>query len=64
MRTQLNKPMTKWRKLLRPVVRESSYKHDPLLILSMAAFNFCTGWQRVVAQHGPRRPANWDLSFP
>jgi len=53
MRTQLNKPMTKWRKLLRPVVRESSYKHDPLLIFSMAAFNFCTGWQRVVAQHGP-----------
>jgi len=31
----------KLRRFLRPVVRESSYRHDPLLINSLAAFNFC-----------------------
>jgi hypothetical protein len=30
----------KLRKVLRPVVRESTYSHDPLLINSLAAFNF------------------------
>jgi hypothetical protein len=30
----------KLRRILRPVVRESTYKHDPLLINSLAAFNF------------------------
>jgi len=64
MKKQRNKSATKWPKLLRRVVKESSYKHDPLLIFSMAAFNFCTGWQRLVAQHGPQKPANWNLSFP
>jgi hypothetical protein len=28
------------RRILRPVVRESVYKHNPLLINSLAAFNF------------------------
>jgi len=27
-------------RILRPVVRESSYEHNPLLINSLAAFNF------------------------
>ena len=31
----------KLRRILRPVVRESNYRHDPLLINSLAAFNFC-----------------------
>jgi hypothetical protein len=30
----------KLRRILRPVVRESAYKHDPLLINSLVAFNF------------------------
>ena len=30
----------KLRKGLRSVVRESNYRHDPLLINSLAAFNF------------------------
>jgi hypothetical protein len=30
----------KLRRILRPVVRESNYRHDPLLINSLAAFNF------------------------
>jgi hypothetical protein len=30
----------KLRRILRPVVRESTYSHDPLLINSLAAFNF------------------------
>jgi hypothetical protein len=30
----------KLRRILRPVVRQSAYGHDPLLINSMAAFNF------------------------
>jgi hypothetical protein len=30
----------KLRRILRPVVRQSAYRHDPLLINSMAAFNF------------------------
>jgi hypothetical protein len=30
----------KLRQILRPVVRESTYSHDPLLINSLAAFNF------------------------
>jgi hypothetical protein len=30
----------KLRRILRPVVRESTYSRDPLLINSMAAFNF------------------------
>jgi len=28
------------RRILRPVVREFAYRHDPLLINSLAAFNF------------------------
>jgi hypothetical protein len=30
----------KLRRILRSVVRESAYQHDPLLINSLAAFNF------------------------
>jgi hypothetical protein len=30
----------KLRRILRPVVWESAYRHDPLLINSLAAFNF------------------------
>jgi len=30
----------KFRRILRPVVWESAYRHDPLLINSLAAFNF------------------------
>jgi hypothetical protein len=30
----------KFRRILRPVVRESAYRYDPLLINSLAAFNF------------------------
>jgi len=30
----------KLRRILRPVVRESTYRHNPLLINSLAAFNF------------------------
>ena len=30
----------KLRRILRPVVRQSTYRHDPLLINSLAAFNF------------------------
>ena len=30
----------KLRRILRPVVWESTYRHDPLLINSLAAFNF------------------------
>jgi hypothetical protein len=29
-----------FRRILRPVVRESTYRYDPLLINSLAAFNF------------------------
>jgi hypothetical protein len=30
----------KLRRILRPVLRKSTYRHDPLLINSLAAFNF------------------------
>jgi len=30
----------KLRRILRPIVRESAYKHNPLLINRLAAFNF------------------------
>jgi hypothetical protein len=30
----------KLRRILRPVVRQPTYRHDPLLINSLAAFNF------------------------
>jgi hypothetical protein len=30
----------KVRRILRSIVRESNYRHDPLLINSLAAFNF------------------------
>jgi hypothetical protein len=30
----------KLRRILRPVVKESAYKHNPLLINRLAAFNF------------------------
>ena len=30
----------KLRRILRPVVRESTYRHDPLLINTLTAFNF------------------------
>jgi len=36
----MNKFVQKLRRILRPVVRASAYRHDPLLINSLAAFNF------------------------
>jgi hypothetical protein len=35
-----NVSVQRLRQILRPVVRESTYSHDPLLINSLAAFNF------------------------
>jgi len=39
-RTRMKAHVLKLRRILRPVVRESAYRHDPLLINSLAAFNF------------------------
>ena len=36
----MNKFVQKLRRILRPVVRQANYRHDPLLINSLAAFNF------------------------
>ena len=38
--THMKAHVSKLRRILRPVVRESTYRHDPLLINSLAAFNF------------------------
>jgi hypothetical protein len=38
--TNMKAHVLKLRRILRLVVRESTYKHDPLLINSMATFNF------------------------
>ena len=38
--THMKTHVLKLRRILRPVVRKSAYRHDPLLINSMAAFNF------------------------
>ena len=38
--TNMKTPALKLRRSLRPVVRESTHRHDPLLINSLAAFNF------------------------
>jgi len=38
--THMKAHALKFRRILRPVVRESTYKHDPLLINTLAAFNF------------------------
>jgi hypothetical protein len=38
--TNMKAHILKLRRILRPVVRKSAYRHDPLLINSMAAFNF------------------------
>jgi hypothetical protein len=40
MKTRGHHFAQKLRRLLRPVVRESAYSHDPLLINRLAAFNF------------------------
>jgi len=40
MKTPSHDFAQKLRRILRPVVRESAYKHNPLLINSLAAFNF------------------------
>jgi hypothetical protein len=39
-RTNMKAHVLKWRRILRPVAGKSAYRHDPLLINSMAAFNF------------------------
>jgi len=39
----MNKFVQKLRRILRPVVKESNNQHDPLLINSLAAFNFRQG---------------------
>ena len=36
----MNTFVQKLRRILRPVVRKSTYRHNPLLINSLAAFNF------------------------
>jgi hypothetical protein len=38
--TNMKAHVLKLRRILRPVVRESTYRHDPLLINSLATFNF------------------------
>jgi hypothetical protein len=38
--THMKAHVLKLRRILRPVVRESTYRHDPLLINTLAAFNF------------------------
>ena len=38
--TNMKAHVLKLRRILRPVVRESTYRHDPLLINTLAAFNF------------------------
>ena len=38
--TNMKAHVLKLRRILRPVVRESNYRHDPLLINSLATFNF------------------------
>jgi hypothetical protein len=40
MKTHRTGFVQKLRRILRSVVRESNYRHDPLLINSLAAFNF------------------------
>jgi hypothetical protein len=40
MKTPSHDFAQKLRKVLRSVVRESNYRHDPLLINSLTAFNF------------------------
>jgi len=40
MKTPSHSFAQKLRRILRSVVRESNYRHDPLLINSLAAFNF------------------------
>jgi hypothetical protein len=40
MKTPSHRLAQKLRRILRPVVRESNYRHDPLFINSLAAFNF------------------------
>jgi len=39
-RTNMKAVIQKLRRILRSVVRESAYQHNPLLINSLAAFNF------------------------
>jgi hypothetical protein len=39
-RTNMKTHVLKLRGILRPLVRESTYKLDPLLINALAAFNF------------------------
>ena len=38
--THMKAHVLKLRRILRPVVRQPTYKHDPLLINTLAAFNF------------------------
>ncbi len=40
MKTPSHDFAQKLRRILRPIVRESAYKHNPLLINRLAAFNF------------------------
>ena len=40
MKTPSHDFAQKLRRILRPVVREPAYQHNPLLINSLAAFNF------------------------
>ena len=38
--THMKAHVSKLRRILRPVVRQSTYRHDPLLINTLTAFNF------------------------
>jgi hypothetical protein len=38
--THMKTHVSKLRRIFRPVVRQSTYRHDPLLINTLAAFNF------------------------
>jgi hypothetical protein len=42
---QSNSKLSPW-----TILRRSSRRHDPMLVLNMALFNFTGGWNRVLAR--------------
>ena len=42
---------TNFKGALRKLLRRSSRRHDPMLVLNMSIFNFTDGWSRTVLKY-------------
>jgi hypothetical protein len=50
------KPIEFLHRTWRSLIRATNRNHDPLLVFSMASFNFGGGWRELLLKASPQNP--------